>query len=116
EVYFAHTAGLKVVAPATPADAYALLQTAIDDPDPVVFFEPKARYYLKEEIDPSVRLPLGKAPEAHEGSGVSVIACGPTVSVALQAAKTAPAEQISLEVIDLRSLSPLDMDTVMASV
>ena len=116
EAYFAHTAGLKVVTPATPADAYALLQTAIDDPDPVIFFEPKARYYLKEEIDPAARVPLGKARVAHEGSGVSVIAYGPTVSIALQAAKTAAAEQISLEVIDLRSLSPLDMDTVMASV
>src|SRR5438309_409548 len=116
EVYFAHTAGLKVVTPATPADAYALLQTAIDDPDPVVFFEPKARYYLKEEIDPAARVPIGKARVAHEGSGVSVIAYGPTVSIALQAAKAASQEQISLEVIDLRSLSPLDMDTVMASV
>jgi len=116
EVYFAHTAGLKVVTPATPADAYALLQTAIDDPDPVVFFEPKARYYLKEEIDPVARVPIGKARVAQEGTGVSVIAYGPTVSVALQAANTAAQEQISLEVIDLRSLSPLDMDTVMASV
>jgi len=65
EVYFAHTAGLKVVTPATPADAYALLQTAIDDPDPVVFFEPKARYYLKEEIDPAVRVPFRDRLWAH---------------------------------------------------
>src|SRR5260370_33462269 len=116
EAYYAHTAGLKVVAPATPGDAYALLQSAIADPDPVIFFEPKARYYMKEEIDPAARVPIGKARIAHEGSGVTVIAYGPTVSIALQAAKTAAAERISLEVIDLRSLSPLDMDTVMASV
>jgi len=116
EAYFAHTAGLKVVTPSTPADAYALLQAAIDDPDPVIFFEPKARYYLKEEIDTAARVPIGKARVAQEGSGVTVIAYGPTVSIALQAAKTAAAEKISLEVIDLRSLSPLDMDTVMASV
>ncbi|TME80695.1 MAG: alpha-ketoacid dehydrogenase subunit beta [Chloroflexi bacterium] len=107
---------LPIVTPSTPADAYALLQAAIDDPDPVIFFEPKARYYLKEEIDTAARVAIGKARVAQEGSGVTVIAYGPTVSIALQAAKTAAAEQISLEVIDLRSLSPLDMDTVMASV
>ena len=91
EAYFAHTAGLKVVTPSTPGDAYAMLQAAIDDPDPVIFFEPKARYYLKEEIDTAARVPIGKARVAHEGSGVTVIAYGPTVSVALQAAKTAAA-------------------------
>src|SRR5213082_520991 len=116
EAYFAHTAGLKVVAPATPGDAYGLLRSAIADPDPVIFFEPKARYYMKEEINTAARVAIGKARVAHEGSGVTVIAYGPTVSIALQAAKTAAAEEISLEVIDLRSLSPLDMDTVMASV
>src|SRR5438874_5483203 len=114
EAYFAHTAGLKVVSPATPGDAYALLRASIADPDPVVFFEPKSRYYLKEEIDPTLEVPIGKARVARAGTGVSVIAYGPTGSVALQAAKIAAAEQISLEVIDLRSLSPLDMDTVMA--
>jgi 2-oxoisovalerate dehydrogenase E1 component subunit beta len=116
EAYFAHTAGLKVVTPARPADAYALLQTAIADPDPVIFFEPKARYYLKEEIDKTQEVPLGKARVAHAGTGVTVIAYGPTVSIALQAARKATEEQMSLEVIDLRSLSPLDMETVMASV
>jgi 2-oxoisovalerate dehydrogenase E1 component beta subunit len=116
EVYFAHTAGLKVVTPATPGDAYGLLQTAIADPDPVVFFEPKARYYLKEEIDPAARVPIGKARVVREGTGVSVIAYGPSVSVALEAARTAEQEQLSLEVIDLRSLSPLDTDTLIASV
>src|SRR5256712_3422940 len=98
EAYFAHTAGLKVVTPSTPADAYALLQAAIDDPDPVIFFEPKARYYLKEEIDTAARVPIGHARVAQEGSGVTGIAYAPTVSIALQAAKTPAAEQISLQV------------------
>ena len=75
EAYFAHTAGLKVVTPSTPGDAYALLQTAIDDPDPVIFFEPKARYYLKEEIDPAARVPIGKARVAHEGIEQVKILC-----------------------------------------
>ena len=115
EAYFAHTAGLKVVTPATPGDAYALLQAAIADPDPVIFFEPKARYYVKEEIDPARKVPIGKARIAHEGSSVTVIAYGPTVSLALDAAKAAEAENIALEVIDLRSLSPLDMPTILES-
>src|SRR5256885_7205662 len=115
EAYFAHTAGLKVVSPSTPADAYALLQAAIDDPDPVIFFEPKARYYLKEEINPSLEVPIGSARVAREGSGATVIAYGPTVSLALDAASAAEKENISLEVIDLRSLSPLDMPTILAS-
>ena len=115
EAYFTHTAGLKVVAPATPGDAYALLQSAIADPDPVVFFEPKARYYLKEEIDTTREVLIGQARVAREGSGVSVVAYGPTVSIALDAAKAAEKENISLEVIDLRTLSPLDMQTILAS-
>jgi len=115
EAYFTHTAGLKVVAPSTPGDAYALLQSAIADPDPVIFFEPKARYYLKEEIDTAKEVPIGQARVAREGSGVTVIAYGPTVSIALDAAKAAEKENISLEVIDLRTLSPLDMPTILAS-
>jgi 2-oxoisovalerate dehydrogenase E1 component beta subunit len=115
EAYFAHTAGLKVVAPATPGDAYALLQSAIADPDPVIFFEPKSRYYMKEGIDTSLEVPIGKARIAREGTGVTVIAYGPTVSLALDAAKAAEKENISLEVIDLRSLSPLDMATIIVS-
>jgi pyruvate dehydrogenase E1 component beta subunit len=116
EAYFAHTAGLKVVTPSTPADAYGLLRAAIADDDPVVFFEPKARYYLKDQIDQSVRVPIGKACVRQEGSAVTVIAYGPTVQTALQAASTAADDGTSVEVIDLRSLSPLDMDTVMISV
>jgi 2-oxoisovalerate dehydrogenase E1 component beta subunit len=116
EAYFTHTAGLKVLAPATPSDAYGLLQSAIADPDPVIFFEPKARYYVKEEIDPSIEVPIGKARVAREGTGVSVIAYGPTVGLALDAATAAERENISLEVIDLRSLSPLDMHGILESV
>ncbi len=115
EAYFTHTAGLKVVAPATPGDAYALLQSAIADPDPVIFFEPKARYYLKEEIDTTKTVPIGQARIAREGSGVTVIAYGPTVSIALDAAKAAEKENTSLEVIDLRTLSPLDVPTILLS-
>jgi 2-oxoisovalerate dehydrogenase E1 component beta subunit len=115
EAYFTHTAGLKIVAPATPGDAYALLQSAIANPDPVIFFEPKARYYLKGEIDTTKEVLIGQARVAREGSGVSVIAYGPSVSIALDAAEAAEKENISLEVIDLRTLSPLDMQTILAS-
>ncbi len=116
EAYFAHTAGLKVITPSTPADAYGLLRSAIADDDPVVFFEPKARYYVKDQIDQSAKVPIGKAVVRHEGTSATVIAYGPTVQTALQAAQAAAKDGTSLEVIDLRSLSPLDMDTVLTSV
>jgi pyruvate dehydrogenase E1 component beta subunit len=116
EAYFAHTAGLKVVTPATPSDAYGLLRASIADDDPVVFFEPKARYYVKDTIDQAATVPLGKACVRQEGTAVTVIAYGPTVQTAIQAAREASKADTSLEVIDLRSLSPLDMDTIMASV
>ena len=116
EAYFAHTAGLKVVTPATPSDAYGLLRASIADDDPVVFFEPKARYYVKDTIDQAATVPLGKACVRQEGTAVTVIAYGPTVQTAIQAAREASKSDTSLEVIDLRSLSPLDMDTIMASV
>src|SRR5438094_1894603 len=83
EAYFTHTAGLKVVAPATPGDAYALLRSAIADPDPVIFFEPKARYYMKEEIKPTLEVPIGRHRVAREGSGASIIANEPIESVQL---------------------------------
>ncbi|HEU5437745.1 MAG TPA: alpha-ketoacid dehydrogenase subunit beta [Ktedonobacterales bacterium] len=117
ESYYAHTAGLKVVSPATPADAYALLTAAIQDPDPVIFLEPKARYYQRQELTlPLPPEPLGRARIARPGSDATIIAYGPTVAVALAAAEGAAREGISLEVVDLRSLSPLDMDTLTASV
>ena len=116
EAYFAHTAGLKVLAPSTPGDAYGLLREAIADDDPVVFFEPKARYYLKGEVDQSLRVPIGKASVRRQGTGVTVVGYGPTVLTALHAAEAASKDGNSLEVIDLRSLSPLDIGTVLASV
>jgi len=117
EAYFAHTAGLKVVAPARPSDAYGLLRTAIAGDDPVIFFEPKARYYLKEEIDlPVPPLPLGRARVAREGTAVTVVAYGPKVETALRAAEAAAEEGTSVEVIDLRSLAPLDVETLVTSV
>ena len=117
ETYYAHTAGLKVVSPATPGDAYALLTAAIQDPDPVIFLEPKSRYWSKEEVAlPAPALPLDRARIAREGTDATVIAYGPTVHVALAAAEAAAAEGTSLEVVDLRSLAPLDMDTLAASV
>ena len=117
ETYYTHTAGLKVVTPSTPSDAYAMLTAAIRDPDPVIFLEPKARYWQKEDFDlPLPPAPLERARIARTGSDATIIAYGPTVQTALAAAETANSEGVSLEVIDLRSLSPLDMDTVSASV
>ena len=117
ETYYTHTAGLKVVSPSNPADAYGLLTAAIQDPDPVIFLEPKARYWMRQDLDlPVPSLPLDRARVAREGTDATVIAYGPTVQVALAAADTAAQEGTSLEVVDLRSLSPLDLDTLHASV
>jgi pyruvate dehydrogenase E1 component beta subunit len=117
ETYYTHTAGLKVVTPATPRDAYAMLTAAIHDPDPVIFLEPKARYWQKEDFDlPLPPAALEHARIARAGDDATIIAYGPTVQTALAAAETASFEGVSLEVVDLRSLSPLDMDTVSASV
>src|SRR5258706_1042139 len=117
ETYYAHTAGLKVVTPSTPSDAYALLSAAIRDPDPVIFLEPKARYYSREDVRlPVPPLPLDRARVARAGTDATLIAYGPTVATALAAAEQASAEGASLEVIDLRSLAPLDFDTLAASV
>jgi 2-oxoisovalerate dehydrogenase E1 component subunit beta len=117
ETYYAHTAGLKVVTPSTPADAYGLLRGAIKDPDPVIFLEPKARYWMRQDIDlPAPELPLDRAQVVREGRDATLIAYGPTVQTALAAAEQGESEGISLEVVDLRSLSPLDMDTLSASV
>ena len=117
ETYYAHTAGLKVVSPSTPADAYALMTAAIRDPDPVIFLEPKSRYWTRQDVDlPVSTLPLDKARVARQGTDATIVAYGPTVQVALMAAEAAEGEGTSLEVIDLRSLAPLDMDTVRESV
>ncbi len=117
ETYYVHTAGLKVVTPSNPADAYALLRAAIADPDPVIFLEPKARYWMKADLEfPLTSQPLDKARVARVGTDATIIAYGPTVAVALAAAETAAGEGVSLEVVDLRSLSPIDFDTLSASV
>ncbi|MET9873111.1 alpha-ketoacid dehydrogenase subunit beta [Actinacidiphila glaucinigra] len=117
EAYFAHTAGLKVVSPSTPQDAYWMLQQAIDSDDPVIFLEPKRRYWDKGEVDTEgIPAPLHKARTALEGTDLTLAAYGPMVKVCLEAAAAAAEEGRSLEVVDLRSLSPLDFDAVQASV
>jgi pyruvate dehydrogenase E1 component beta subunit len=117
EALYAHTAGLKVVTPATPADAYSLLRQSIESDDPVIFLEPKRRYWLKEEVDlPVTTEPLGSARVLREGGDCTVVAYGPMVKVALEAAAAAQEEGLgSLEVIDLRTLVPLDEEALTAS-
>ncbi len=117
EAYFAHTAGLRVVSCSNPADAYWMIQQAIASDDPVMFFEPKRRYWEKGSVDTSVTpMPLHQARVVREGTDVTVAAYGPMVTTSLAAAQAASEDGISLEVIDLRTLSPLDMDTLEASV
>ncbi|WP_040833791.1 alpha-ketoacid dehydrogenase subunit beta [Nocardia brevicatena] len=118
ESYFTHTAGLRVVTPSNPADAYTMIRQAIALDDPVIFFEPKRRYWDKAEFDPHapVELPLHRARVCVPGSDATLVAYGGTVATALTAARIAAEEGISLEVIDLRSLAPLDIDTVAESV
>jgi 2-oxoisovalerate dehydrogenase E1 component beta subunit len=118
EGYYAHTPGLKVVTPATPEDAYWLLRDAIDDPDPVVFLEPKKLYWSKQETDLTRRTagPFGRAAVRRAGTDATVVAYGPSVPVALAAAEAAAQDGISLEVVDLRTIVPFDDETVVASV
>jgi pyruvate dehydrogenase E1 component beta subunit len=120
EAYFAHTAGLRVVACSNAADAYWMVQQAIASDDPVIFYEPKRRYWEKSEVDLSI--PADQVPGLHQarvaraGEHVTVAAYGPTVKTCLDAATVAAEEGRSVEVVDLRSLSPLDLDTLAASV
>lgn len=117
EAYFAHTAGLKVVTPSTPQDAYWMLQQAIESDDPVIFQEPKRRYWDKGEVDTeAIPAPLHKARTVLEGTDLTLVAYGPMVKVCLEAAAAAAEEGRSLEVVDLRSLSPMDFDAIQASV
>jgi 2-oxoisovalerate dehydrogenase E1 component beta subunit len=117
EAYYAHTPGLQVVAPADPADAYALLRAAIAGPDPVVFLEPKKLYWVKEEVDTTAaRPPIGRAVVRREGTDATLIAYGPSVPVALEAAAAAAQEGRSLQVVDLRSIVPFDDETVCEAV
>ncbi len=117
EAYYAHTAGLTVVSPGTPSDAYGLLRTAISHPDPVIFLEPKRRYWMKEETElPVAAVPLGLAAIRRSGTTATLIAYGAMVQTALETAEAGLSEGWDLEVIDLRSLSPLDIDTLVESV
>lgn len=117
EAYFAHTAGLKVVSCSNPSDAYWMIQQAIALDDPVIFLEPKRRYHERGEVDEAATpAPLHQARVVREGSEVTLLAYGPMVKTCLDAAEAAAEEGRSLEVIDLRSVSPLDMQTVAASV
>ncbi|MFB8764120.1 alpha-ketoacid dehydrogenase subunit beta [Nocardiopsis alba] len=117
EAYYAHTPGLKVVTPATPEDAYFLLRESIASPDPVVIMEPKKLYWAKGEVDVErPASPLGRAVVRREGADATLIAYGPTVPVALEAAEAAAAEGRDLQVVDLRSLVPFDDETVCAAV
>ena len=118
EGYFVHTPGLKVVAVSNPSDAYWMIQQAIALDDPVLFFEPKRRYWDKADVDEdgSPELPLAAARVVQTGTDATVVAYGPMVRTCLDASTAAAEEGRSLEVIDLRSLSPIDMPVVNASV
>jgi pyruvate dehydrogenase E1 component beta subunit len=120
EAYYAHTPGLKVVTPATVEDAYSLLREAINDPDPVVFMEPKRLYWSKGSIERAATATtfdsFGRAAVRHEGTDVTLVAYGPSVDVAMEAAAAAADSGWSVEVVDLRTLVPFDDETVVASV
>ncbi|MGK5498549.1 alpha-ketoacid dehydrogenase subunit beta [Streptomyces sp. URMC 125] len=117
EALFAHVAGLKCVSPSNSSDAYWMLQQAIASEDPVIFFEPKRRYWDKGEVDTeAIPGPLHKAVVARQGTDLTLVAYGPMVKTCLEAAAAAEEEGKSLEVVDLRSISPIDFDTVQASV
>ena len=118
EAYFAHTLGLKVVFCSNPTDAYWMIQQAIETDDPVIFFEPKRRYHEKGEVDLDAppTLDLFSARTVREGSDLTLACYGPMVKTCLDAAAVAAEEGRSLEVLDLRSVSPLDIDALTSSV
>jgi pyruvate dehydrogenase E1 component beta subunit len=120
EAYFSHTTGLKVVVCSNPVDAYSMIQQAIASDDPIVFFEPKRRYWEKAEVDTDLALsdayPLHASRVVRAGRDATLVAYGPMVKTALDAAGAAAAEGRELEVIDLRTLSPLDLAPVYDSV
>ena len=120
EALFIHTGGLRVVACGDPADAFAMIQQSINCDDPVIFFEPKRRYWDKTDVDIAGGLaaapPLNAARTLVTGTDVTVLCYGPMVRTAVEAATAARAEGQSVEVIDLRSLSPVDAETIFASV
>ncbi|MGO1543784.1 MAG: alpha-ketoacid dehydrogenase subunit beta [Gulosibacter sp.] len=117
ETYFAHTPGIRVVAPSTPNDAYWMIQQAIESNDPVVFLEPKSRYWPKADVDfsaPSAE--MGQTRVAREGEDVTLIGFGAQTTMNLQAAQIAADEGVSVEVLDLRGVSPIDWDPLFDSV
>jgi 2-oxoisovalerate dehydrogenase E1 component beta subunit len=117
EAYFAHTPGLRVVSPSTPNDAYWMIQEAIASNDPVLFFEPKSRYWHKGPVDFDANpIPLHSSRVVRTGTEVTVVGHGAMVNVLMQAAELAAEEGTSIEVIDLRSLSPIDYGPILASV
>jgi pyruvate dehydrogenase E1 component beta subunit len=120
EAYFVHAAGLRVVACSGPADAYTMIQQSIRSDDPVIFFEPKRRYWDKAEVDTAAplaeALPLTSARTVVEGTDVTVLAYGPMVRTCVEASVAAREDGRQIEVIDLRSLSPLDIGTITESV
>jgi 2-oxoisovalerate dehydrogenase E1 component beta subunit len=120
EALFVHTGGLRVVACSEPADAFTMIQQSVRSDDPVIFFEPKRRYWDKGEVDtaasPDGWLPLGSARTVYPGSDVTLLAYGPMIRNCVEAAVAAAKDGRSIEVIDLRSLSPLDIGAIVASV
>ncbi|MDQ0574953.1 alpha-ketoacid dehydrogenase subunit beta [Agromyces albus] len=120
EAYFAHTAGLRVIACSNPADAFIMIRQAIASDDPVLFFEPKRRYHVKGEVDEQASLadarPMGVATVVTPGDDVTLVAYGALVQTARDAAIAAEEDGVSIEVIDLRSLAPVDYATIEASV
>jgi pyruvate dehydrogenase E1 component beta subunit len=116
ETYFAHTPGLRVISPATPEDAYWMIQQAIAGNDPVVFLEPKSRYWPKGPVTTeSAPLPMHRAAVVREGTDITLIGHGAMVSTLLEVAAVAEGEGTQAEVVNLRSLSPIDWPTVLAS-
>jgi pyruvate dehydrogenase E1 component beta subunit len=117
EAYFTHTPGLRVVSPSTPNDAYWMIQEAIASNDPVIFMEPKSRYWPKGEVDLSgSALPLHASRIVRRGTDVTLVGHGAMVTTLLQAAALAEAEGTSCEVVDVRSLSPVDYGPILDSV
>jgi pyruvate dehydrogenase E1 component beta subunit len=117
EAYFAHTPGLRVVSPSNPHDAYWMIQEAIASNDPVMFFEPKSRYWPKGDVDTSHNsTPLHSSRTIRPGTDVTLLGHGAMVSVLLQTAELAAEEGTSVEVIDLRSISPIDYAPILESV
>ena len=117
EAYFAHTPGLRVISPSNSNDAYWMIQQGIESNDPVIFFEPKRRYWQKGMVNLDTP-PSGMhdAKVLREGSQVTLVSYGPMIPTALQAAEVAASEGISIEVVDLRSMSPIDFQTIINSV